>query len=64
MNAQQPKRVVKFVFQTDKSGSIVKRIPVFEEEKEKKDLKILKRLSVKPLNAWLCKKMLKNLELH
>ena len=53
MNAQQPKRVVKFVFQTDKSGSIVKRIPVFEEEKETKDLKILKRLSVKPQNGGI-----------
>jgi len=51
LHAQQPKRVVKFVFQTDKSGSIVKRIPVFEEEKEKKDLKILKHLSVKPQNG-------------
>jgi hypothetical protein len=51
LHAQQPKRVVKFVFQTDKSGSIVKRIPVFEEEKEKKDLKIQQRLSVKPQNG-------------
>ena len=51
LHAQQPKRVVKFVFQTDKSGSIVKRIPVFEEVKEKKDLKIQKRLSVKPQNG-------------
>lgn len=49
--AQQTQRVVKFVFQTDKSGSIVKRIPVFEEEKEKKDLKEQKPLSVKPLNG-------------
>ena len=45
LHAQQPKRVVKFVFQTDKSGSIVKRIPVFEEQ-EKNDLKEPKRLSV------------------
>ena len=51
LHAQQPKRVVKFVFQTDKSGSIVKRIPVFEEEREKKDLKNQKLLSVKPLNS-------------
>lgn len=64
LHAQQPKRVVKLVFQADKSGSIVKRIPVFEEVKEKKDLKILKRLSVKPLNAWLCKKYVKYLELR
>ena len=64
LHAQQPKRVVKLVFQADKSGSIVNRIPVFEEVKEKKDLKILKRLSVKPLNAWLCKKYVKYLELR
>jgi hypothetical protein len=51
LHAQQPKRVVKFVFQTDKSGSIVKRIPVYEEGKEKKDLKEQKLLSVKPLNG-------------
>ena len=48
--AQQPKRVVKFVFQTDKSGSIVKRIPIYEGEQEKNDLIEQKRLSVKSMN--------------
>ena len=53
LHAQQPKRVVKFVFQTDKSGSIVKRIPVYEEEQEKNDLKEQKRLSVKPMKGGI-----------
>ena len=38
IQAQQPKSVSKFVFQTDNGGNIVKKVPVYDEEKTE-DLK-------------------------